>query len=146
MSAFHPLWTLGRRLSRGQIEKPGRCRPGFSSTRLPRGGRVQRLLTYRLQLVEDALRLRIALDLLDQGLLMRLVERPDAAEEQRGNRYKIFGRRVIDESAELTDVGSSHHGNPPFAGKNSRNHENGLEVGKLWELDVRNDSSVFNVD
>ena len=69
----------------------------------------QGLVSERLHFVEDGLGLRIALDLLDDLLLLRRVERSNTVEDQRSDRGEIVRRCFVQKAAELADVGSSHH-------------------------------------
>jgi hypothetical protein len=83
----------------------------------PKGfAKVDFLVSVALYLLKDLLGLRVALDLLDEAILLALIKRPDAAEQQRGNRYQVLRCGVIEQSAELTDVGSTYHRNSSFAG------------------------------
>ena len=52
-----------------------------------------------LHLLEDAPGLRVALDFLDEALLLTLIKRANTAKHQRGNSRKIVGRRLVDEAA-----------------------------------------------
>jgi len=54
----------------------------------------------RLQLLEHALRLGIALDLLDKLILLTLIERADPTEQLRRYRRQILRLRLIDKRAE----------------------------------------------
>src|SRR3990170_3908368 len=99
------------------------------------------LLTLALYLLKDAPGLRVLLDLLDKALLVTLLKSPDAAEQQRGNRHKVLGGRVLDPSTELTGVGIKHHIKPPLRA-NSREHQTLGEVDRLPELTLRNDTAT----
>jgi hypothetical protein len=104
------------------------------------------LASKALYLLEEALGLRVALDLLDKALLVTLLKSSDAAEQQRGNRYKFLGLRILDQSTELAGGGRiKHHFKPPLAGIFPQ-LENALEVDKLSGFTVRNDGSAHFVD
>ena len=55
---------------------------------------MQFLVRVALHLLEDALRLRVALDFLDEAVLVSLIEGPYAAEQRRGDLQGLSGLAV----------------------------------------------------
>ena len=55
------------------------------------GPRYLSLVSVALYFFKDALGLRVALNLLDEALLISLLESPDATKQQRGYRHNILG-------------------------------------------------------
>ena len=83
------------------------ARAGFPTRAIKRS--ISPLVGEALHFLKDALGLRVALNLLDNLLLLALPEGTDAAEEQRGNRREVFRWGLIEKSAELTNIGSTNH-------------------------------------
>jgi hypothetical protein len=90
---------------------------------------------------EEALGLRLALDLLDELILVALIKRSHTAEHLRDNRRKILGSRLVDETAELR-IGLIKDHISLLSRVHPRNRSNGFEADTFSGLVVRNDRSV----
>ena len=78
---------------------------------------------------------------------MTLLEGPDAAEQQRGNQYQIFGLRVLDPGAECAGIGGiKNHFTLHKRGDSSRKSINGPVVPALPGYAERNDTPWLNLD
>ena len=76
------------------------------------GPRAFSLLAETIHFIQDTLGLRIALDLLNDALLLTLIERADPAEKRGGYLFKILSLGVVDPTAKLVDAGSCYHFDP----------------------------------